>query len=88
MINHHGSDLQQLRSLLQELLAASPAADETTEAGRTLAAEASDVDAELAAGRADRGRILDLLDRITGSVGGAAAAGTAAVQLATALGAG
>ncbi|RSM90144.1 hypothetical protein DMH25_39445 [Streptomyces sp. WAC 01325] len=85
VMHHHGPDLERIRSLIQELVASSRDPGGAPVADPAIAAEAATIDAELEHGRVDRLRVLALLDRVTASVGGVAAAGTAAAQLAQAL---
>ncbi|MFD5012632.1 hypothetical protein [Streptomyces chartreusis] len=85
VIHHHGPDLERIRSLIQELVASSLDPGGAPVADPAIAAEAATIDAELEHGRVDRLRVLALLDRVTASVGGVAAVGTAAAQLTQAL---
>lgn len=84
-MNNHGPNADQLRLLLEAMLVEIPDLDATTRAGRDRAAAVAELDQELASTPVNGGRALALLNRIMASVGGLAAAGTSAAQLAAAL---
>ncbi|NEB01412.1 hypothetical protein [Streptomyces sp. SID13726] len=87
-VDNHGPSAEQLRLLLQAVLAELPRSDTAEEEGAAGAARseaAAELDQELTSPTMRPRRALDLLDRITASVGGAAAAGAAAAQLAATL---
>ena len=85
VINNHGLSTEQLRLLLQAVLAELPRSDAATQEGAARAEAAAELDRELASSEIRPQRALALLNRITASVGSLATAGTATAQLAATL---